>query len=146
GAGPGGVSSANGAAMGGAGQGGMGGNGVGGGPTNSTGWNGAAGPPQGGANQYGPYANQQGLGARAPEQNTGEPTLANRARAAMNADSQPAGNPDDYAPATESDSLFKGHVKRGTESGLVLYQDAAVVPGANLPQLHLDLHVYAGKP
>jgi hypothetical protein len=81
-----------------------------------------------------------------PEQNTGEPTLANRARAAVGADSEPAANPDDYAPAAEPDSLFKGHVRRGTESGLVLYQDAAVVPGANLPQLRLDLHVYAGKP
>jgi general secretion pathway protein B len=42
--------------------------------------------------------------------------------------------------------LFKGHVKRGTESGLTLYQDAAVAQGANLPQLRLDLHVYAAKP
>ena len=37
-------------------------------------------------------------------------------------------------------------MKRGTEDGLVLYQDAAVVPGANLPELRLDLHVYAPKP
>lgn len=39
-----------------------------------------------------------------------------------------------------------GHVKRGTASGFMLYQDAALVPGANLPQLRLDLHVYAPKP
>ena len=56
-------------------------------------------------------------------------------------------NPDDYAPATDPGaSLFKGHVRRGTESGLMLYQDMAVVQGANLPQLRLDLHVYAAKP
>jgi len=59
----------------------------------------------------------------------------------------PSANPDDFAPASDpSSSLFKGHVRRGTESGLVLYQDAALVPGANMPQLRLDLHVYAAKP
>jgi hypothetical protein len=29
---------------------------------------------------------------------------------------------------------------------LELYQDAALKPGSNLPQLRLDLHVYAAKP
>jgi general secretion pathway protein B len=57
-------------------------------------------------------------------------------------------NPDDYAPATEAGAspAFKGHVRRGTESGLMLYQDAVLVAGSNLPQLRLDLHVYAAKP
>jgi general secretion pathway protein B len=74
-----------------------------------------------------------------------EPTLAGRSREATGADAST--NPDDYAPATEPGSpLFKGHVQRGTEDGLVLYQDAALVPGANLPELRLDLHVYAAKP
>ncbi len=60
---------------------------------------------------------------------------------------EPQANPDDYAPATDPGApLFKGHVKRGTEEGLPLYQDAAVVPGANLPDLRLDLHVYAARP
>jgi hypothetical protein len=60
---------------------------------------------------------------------------------------QQSGNPDDYAPAAEPDSpLFKGHVKRGTANGMTLYQDAAVAAGANMPQLRLDLHVYAAKP
>jgi len=77
----------------------------------------------------------------------GEPTLASRAREAVAATAEPAANPDDYTPATEPESpLFKGHVKRGTESGVVLYQDAAAVPGANLPNLRLDLHVYAASP
>jgi hypothetical protein len=82
------------------------------------------------------------------ERSPTEPTLTNRARAAAAAESAPASNPDDYAPAAEQSdsSLFRGHVKRGTESGIPLYQDMAVVPGANLPNLRLDLHVYAAKP
>jgi hypothetical protein len=82
------------------------------------------------------------------ERGQGEPTLTRRAREAATAESAPPSNPDDYAPATEQSdsSLFRGHVKRGTESGVPLYQDMAVVPGANLPNLRLDLHVYAAKP
>ena len=57
------------------------------------------------------------------------------------------GNPDDYAPAQPSDSSpFKGHMRRGTESGLMLYQDLAVTNGANLPELRLDMLVYDPKP
>jgi general secretion pathway protein B len=57
------------------------------------------------------------------------------------------GNPDDDAPAQDPGApLFKGHVKRGTESGLMLYQDLAVTNGANLPELRLDMHVYDPKP
>ena len=66
--------------------------------------------------------------------------------AGANADSS-SGNPDDFAPAQDPGSpLFKGHVKRGTESGLMLYQDLAVTNGANLPELRLDMHVYDPKP
>ena len=57
------------------------------------------------------------------------------------------GNPDDFAPAQDPGTpLFKGHVKRGTESGLMLYQDLAVANGSNLPELRLDMHVYDPKP
>jgi general secretion pathway protein B len=57
------------------------------------------------------------------------------------------GNPDDFAPAQDPGSaLFKGHVRRGTDSGLQLYQDVAVANGANLPELRLDMHVYDPKP
>jgi hypothetical protein len=81
-----------------------------------------------------------------PPERPNEPTLANKARNAIGAESGQPANPEDYAPATEPESpLFKGHVKRGTASGVPLYQDLAVVPGANLPQLRLDLHVYAAK-
>ena len=73
------------------------------------------------------------------------PTLSGAAKDA--ADSKVA-NPDDYAPAADppANPLFKGHVSRGTESGYKLYQDAALAPGAKLPQLRLDLHVYAATP
>jgi general secretion pathway protein B len=82
---------------------------------------------------------------------SGEPTLAGNVKepsGATNDGASTAANPDDYTPATEpgTNSLFKSHVRRGTESGFPLYQDAAVQPGANLPNLRLDLHVYAAKP
>jgi hypothetical protein len=103
------------------------------------------GPPSNGpaaSNNMGPSPANTRLQAG---RDTNEPTLGNNSR--DNAANDTAGNPDDYAPATDPQSpLFKGHVKRGTDSGLVLYQDAAVVPGANLPQLRLDLHVYAARP
>jgi hypothetical protein len=60
-------------------------------------------------------------------------------------------NPDDYAPAEEAPpaapgSSLAGHVRRGTAAGVPLYQDAAAVPGVQIPQLRLDLHVYAARP
>jgi general secretion pathway protein B len=100
--------------------------------------------------QSAPPSSQQGLGAsqgRMPDRDQNEPTLAGSGREAGGANTEPSGNPDDYAPATDAGSpLFKGHVKRGTDSGLQLYQDAAVASGGNLPELRLDLHVYAAQP
>jgi general secretion pathway protein B len=98
--------------------------------------------------QFSPPSNQQSnVEPRLPERDQNEPTLAGNARHPGDANADATGNPDDFAPATEPGSpLFKGHVQRATESGLTLYQDAALVPGANLPQLRLDLHVYAVKP
>ena len=57
-------------------------------------------------------------------------------------------NPEDYAPASEpaASSALAAHVRRGTESGVPLYQDQAATPGVNLPQLRLDLHVFAAHP
>ena len=57
-------------------------------------------------------------------------------------------NPDDYAPATDAPApaAFGNHVSRGTSSGVPLYQDAALAPGAHIPELRLDLHVFAAKP
>jgi general secretion pathway protein B len=55
--------------------------------------------------------------------------------------------PEDYAPATEpASSALGGRVRRGTASGVPLYQDAATTAGMNIPQLRLDLHAYAARP
>jgi len=59
-------------------------------------------------------------------------------------------NPDDYAPAQEEapapSGQFNGRVRRGTAAGVPLYQDAAATPGTQIPQLRLDLHVFALRP
>lgn len=56
-------------------------------------------------------------------------------------------NSEDYAPAEErAPSALASHVRRGTESGVPLYQDLATSPGTQLPQLRLDLHVFAAHP
>jgi hypothetical protein len=62
-----------------------------------------------------------------------------------------ASNPEDYAPAREgtassTSAEFGSHVRRGTAAGVPLYQDAASKPGAQIPQLRLDLHAYAVRP
>jgi len=82
--------------------------------------------------------------AHLPDRDQSEPTLAGTPR---DSGADAGASPDDYAPAADPGSpLFKGHVKRGTESGYMLYQDLAVAAGSDLPQLRLDLHVYAAKP
>jgi general secretion pathway protein B len=56
---------------------------------------------------------------------------------------------DDYAPAVEppaGSGKPVGSATRATESGLPTYQDAAAAPGAGIPELRLDLHVFAAKP
>ena len=56
-----------------------------------------------------------------------------------------AANPEDYAPAEEPASAGIGsHVRRGTAAGVPLYQEAAAT--TQLPQLRLDLHVFATAP
>jgi general secretion pathway protein B len=59
---------------------------------------------------------------------------------------EPNQNPEDYAPAEQPAPEGLGHVRRGTQAGVPLYQDAAVVPGTQIPQLRLDLHVFAERP
>ena len=59
----------------------------------------------------------------------------------------PAGsNPSDYAPAVEPPPLRGSATTAGTGAtdGLAIYQQ--IVNTANLPSLHLDLHVYADRP
>ncbi len=55
-------------------------------------------------------------------------------------------NPDDYAPAADPPPAapFPNRVTRNTTSGVPLYQDAAL--NSHLPNLRLDLHVYAASP
>jgi hypothetical protein len=56
-------------------------------------------------------------------------------------------NAEDYAPAAESPASGLGKpVRRGTASGVPLYQDLTTTPGTQLPQLRLDLHVFAARP
>ena len=56
-------------------------------------------------------------------------------------------NPEDLAPAAEPPAApLSSHVRRGTADGVPLYQDWAASSGASLPQLRLDLHVYAARP
>jgi hypothetical protein len=96
-------------------------------------------PPQ---QQYGPPQQPPNYGPQ--QQPTGafqEPQLAD------SRGPQESTNPDDYAPATEtteSQSQPLGHARRGTESGLPTYDEAATKIG--VPPLRLDLHVYAPDP
>ena len=96
----------------------------------------------------GPAEGMPGTAGHIPPNTGATPASVAQETGAAGAEPPPAAaNPDDYAPATEpGGSVFKAHVRRGTESGYMLYQDAALVPGANLPQLRLDLHVYAARP
>jgi len=52
-----------------------------------------------------------------------------------------AGSPGAGSPAAAGEGVV-----RATASGLPTYHDAATIPGANLPDLRLDLHVYAVQP
>jgi general secretion pathway protein B len=54
---------------------------------------------------------------------------------------------DDLAPAVEPRRAPSSPgVIRGTASGLPSYQDAAAAPGANFPDLRLDLLTYSARP
>ena len=55
-------------------------------------------------------------------------------------------NAEDYAPAAETPaSGLANHVRRATASGVPLYQDVSATPGSQVPQLRLDLHVFAAR-
>jgi len=88
----------------------------------------------------------------APAQATPAPLNANAAAAGAGTTGAAAAganeNPDDL-PAVEprgSGSQPVNGVLRATESGLPTYQEAAAEPGANIPGLKLDLHVYSRQP
>jgi general secretion pathway protein B len=100
-----------------------------------------------------PTAAMQSPAANTPPAVPGPPapSLTSTPGAARGAATEGA-NPDDYAPAEEEApasapaGAFNGRVRRGTASGVPLYQDAAATPGTQIPQLRLDLHVFALRP
>jgi general secretion pathway protein B len=58
-------------------------------------------------------------------------------------------NPEDFEPAAEpaaAASAAEAHATRGTVEGLPTYEQVAGTPGNGLPELRLDLHVFAAKP
>jgi general secretion pathway protein B len=87
-------------------------------------------------------ATQSGV---APPVSSAATTAATAAAVASGAATSGSTNPEDYAPAEEPSSPGLGsHVRRGTAAGVPLYQDAAAT--TQLPQLRLDLHVFAAAP
>ncbi len=89
-------------------------------------------------------------GPQGAQGNPAEPEASEESPVATQSDSGDAsGNSDDLAPAVEPErraGSSEGQVIRATESGLPTYQEAAQVPGANIPDLHLDLSVYSPRP
>jgi general secretion pathway protein B len=74
------------------------------------------------------------------------PALAASPTRSSTAGATQEGNPDDYAPAQDpGPAPLGGRVQRGTASGVTLYQDAATAAGTQIPQLRLDLHVFAAR-
>ena len=76
------------------------------------------------------------------------PQPANTMSAANDAGGTPpeSSNPDDYAPAADPGPMpgFANRVTRTTATGVPLYQEVAATN--HLPNLHLDLHVFAANP
>jgi hypothetical protein len=103
---------------------------------------GAGRPPGAPAGQMGgmPQAGGQPGAGGAPGAANGGDTMAEAGGEKL--------NPDDYAPAADAGPApaFRQGVTRTTSAGVPLYRDAAALPGANIPQLRLDLHVFAAKP
>jgi general secretion pathway protein B len=110
-------------------------------------------PPAGATQTAATSAAAVAVSAAAPAAASAPPpantTSAQTAPAAGAPSAPPADsvNPADYAPAEEPPATGLGsHVRRATASGLPLYQDLTSTPGTQLPQLRLDLHVFAGRP
>jgi hypothetical protein len=143
-----------------------------GGPAGQQAWQGTAGA-QGGQNQGGGPAGAAGQGGQQGQsgwagQQSGQPgygppgTVSVNGAAPTGPLGQAAGpttpggfngagdtglNPDDTAPAADPVAApFGNHVARSTSNGVPLYQQAALQPGTHLPELRLDLHVFAAQP
>jgi general secretion pathway protein B len=75
------------------------------------------------------------------------PATASTAASAGAVGAADSSNAEDYTPAEEPPASGLGnHVRRATASGVPLYQDVSATPGTQLPQLRLDLHVFAAQP
>ena len=86
------------------------------------------------------------LAASAAREAPAPAAAAAHSATAADATAEPASNPDDFAPAAEPPaSGGLGRVKRGTDSGVPLYQQLSAAPGSRIPQLRLDLHAYAER-
>jgi general secretion pathway protein B len=84
-------------------------------------------------------ANSAAAPATAPTATSSGPGTVNGAPDSTNAE--------DYAPAEEQPASGLGnHVRRATASGVPLYQDVSATLGSHVPQLRLDLHVFAARP
>jgi hypothetical protein len=127
-------------------------------------------PSSGGGGEY--FGDPAGMSAQ--NQPTPAPDANNEPRLKQSTADDEVLNPDDYEPATEqprssrSASARKPRVEqsepksetksedsndkpaeraaRKAEKGLPTYQDAAAMPGMNMPPLRLDLHVYDPEP
>jgi general secretion pathway protein B len=99
-----------------------------------------------------PAANQPATAASAaPSAVPGTVPAASAAASAQPPDSAtgtPAGANDDDAPAVDATRTAAGtRASGGADSADVpTYEQAASAPGANLPELKLDLHAYASNP
>ena len=84
-------------------------------------------------------ANTAAVAAAAPTATSSGPGPVNGAPDSTSAE--------DYAPAEEPPASGLGtHVRRATASGVPLYQDVSATLGSQVPQLRLDLHVFAARP
>lgn len=110
------------------------------------------GPPGSVAGGPGAWQGQQGQGPAAggTAQQAGPGQMPGSYNGAPGASggSGEALSADDYAPAADASPAapFGNHVVRGTVSGVPLYKDAALQPGTHIPELRLDLHVFAALP
>jgi general secretion pathway protein B len=104
--------------------------------------------PVGGTAPMSPVGQTAGYPGGAPGAQQAAAGAVNDGSVAQGAAATEKLNPDDYAPATDAGPAapFGNHVSRNTSSGVPLYQDAALAPGAHIPELRLDLHVFAAKP
>jgi general secretion pathway protein B len=130
-------------------------------------------PNAGSGGEY--FGDPAGAAYGQPEQSQNEPAPATDAsdepRLKRNVSEDQVLNPEDYEPAAEAPRAAKSGAARKrpaddansskseadggspeeqrarrAERGLPTYQDAAAMPGMNMPSLRLDLHVYDPEP